>query len=324
MTADRFPRTAFFGTPEFAAASLQALLDAGVDVPLVVTQPDRPVGRHAELRPSAVGALAASRGLPTEKPETLKANAGLVARLREARPDAIAVVAYGRILPPEILALPRLGCVNVHASLLPRWRGASPIQAAILAGDAETGVVTMRMEEGLDTGPVYLERRVAIGERETSGELSGRLQLLGGELLVETLEGLAAGRLSARPQPGDPTATATATATVCRPIRREDALVDWERPAAEILRRLRAFTPWPGLFTFLEGERVKILDADESRERPAAPSGSFDLASGELVASAGEGTAVRIHRLQRAGRKPVTGAEFARAARLPGRFGAPR
>ena len=192
----------------------------------------------------------------------MKANAGLVARLREARPDAIAVVAYGRILPPEILGLPRLGCVNVHASLLPRWRGASPIQAAILAGDAETGVVTMRMEEGLDTGPVYLERRVAIGEHETAGELSGRLQLLGGKLLVETLEGLAAGRLSPSPQPGDPTA-----ATVCRPIRREDALVDWERPAAEILRRLRAFTPWPGLFTFLEGERVKILEADESRER---------------------------------------------------------
>ncbi len=234
MTADRFPRTVFFGTPDFAAASLQALLDAGVDVPLVVTQPDRPVGRHAELRPSAVAALAASRGIPTEKPETLKANAGFVARLREARPEAIAVVAYGRILPPEILGLPRLGCVNVHASLLPRWRGASPIQAAILAGDAETGVVTMRMEEGLDTGPVYLQRRVTIGEHETSGELSGRLQLLGGALLVETLEGLAAGRLSPSPQAGD----STATATVCRPIRREDALVDWERPAAEIVRRL--------------------------------------------------------------------------------------
>ena len=320
MTADRFPRTAFFGTPEFAAASLDALLDAGVDVPLVVTQPDRPVGRHAELRPSAVGALAASRNIPTEKPETLKGNADLVARLREARPDAIAVVAYGRILPPEILGLPRLGCVNVHASLLPRWRGASPIQAAILAGDAETGVVTMRMEEGLDTGPVYLERRVAIGEHETAGELSGRLQLLGGKLLVETLEGLAAGRLSPRPQSG----ALTGTATVCRPIRREDALVDWERPAAEILRRLRAFTPWPGLFTFLEGERVKILEAEESRERLAAPPGSFDLESGELVAGAGTGTAVRIRRLQRAGRKPVSGAEFARAARLPGRFGAPR
>jgi methionyl-tRNA formyltransferase len=318
VTADRFPRTAFFGTPEFAAASLQALLDAGVDVPLVVTQPDRPVGRHAELRRSAVAALAALRNIPTEKPEVLKANAGLVARLREARPDAIAVVAYGRILPAEILGLPRLGCVNVHASLLPRWRGASPIQAAILAGDAETGVVTMRMEEGLDTGPVYLERRVAIGEHETSGELSERLQWLGGEVLVETLEGLAAGRLSPRPQAGD------ATATVCRPIRRDDALVDWERPAAEILRRLRAFTPWPGLFTFLEGERVKILEAGESAERLAAPPGSFDLASGELVAAAGEGTSVRIHRLQRAGRKPVTGAEFVRAARLPGRFGNPR
>ncbi|MET0621239.1 MAG: methionyl-tRNA formyltransferase [Thermoanaerobaculia bacterium] len=324
MTADRFPRTVFFGTPDFAAASLRALLGAGVDVPLVVTQPDRPVGRHAELRPSAVAALAASRGIPLEKPETLKANAGFVSRLREARPEAIAVVAYGRILPPEILGLPRLGCINVHASLLPRWRGASPIQAAILAGDAETGVVTMRMEEGLDTGPVYLERRVTIGEHETSGELSGRLQLLGGALLVETLEGLAAGRLSPSPQAGD----STATATVCRPIRREDALVDWERPAAEIVRRLRAFTPWPGLFTFLQGERVKILDADARSEPLAAPPGSFDLAGDleedELVAAAGEGTAVRIRRLQRAGRKPVTGAEFARAARLPGRFGTPQ
>ena len=306
----------FFGTPDFAAASLQALLDAGATIPLVVTQPDRPVGRHAEPRPSAVAALAGANGLPTEKPGTVRSNPELLARLADVRPEAIAVVAYGRILPAEILRLPRLGCVNVHASLLPRWRGASPVQAAILAGDAETGVATMRMEEGLDTGPVYLERRVRIGERETAGELSERLARLGGELLVETLEGLAAGRLVPRPQEGEP--------TLCRPIRREDALVDWQRPAAEIVRRLRAFTPWPGLYTFLEGERVKILDADESPEAFDAPPGTFGLEAGELLAAAGAGTAVRIARLQRAGRKPVSGAEFARAARLPGRFGSAR
>jgi methionyl-tRNA formyltransferase len=312
MTEPR-PATVFFGTPEFSVPSLEALLDAGFAVPLVVTQPDRPVGRHAAPQPSPVAALAQARGIPTEKPETVRGNAALLETLTRARPDAIAVVAYGRILPREILDLPRLACVNVHASLLPRWRGASPIQAAILAGDPETGVATLRMEEGLDTGPVYLERRVPIGERETAGELSSRLSLLGGALLVETLAGLEAGTLPARPQAGE--------ATVCRPIRREDALVDWERPAEEILRRLRAFTPWPGLYTFLEGERVKILEADPWPAGSAAPPGAFELSAGELVAAAGGRSGLRLGRLQRAGRRPVTGAEFARAARLPGRFG---
>jgi methionyl-tRNA formyltransferase len=313
LAPDRFPRTVFFGTPEFAAASLEALLDAGVPVPLVVTQPDRPVGRHAAPQPSAVAALAAKAGLPVEKPERVKSSPEFLARLSNAEPDVFAVVAYGRILPPEILELPRLGGVNVHASLLPRWRGASPVQAAILAGDTVTGVVTMRMEAGLDSGPVYLERRVAIGPRETAGELSERLQRLGGQLLVETLEALAAGSLQARPQSGE--------VTVCRTIRREDALVDWEQPAEQIVRRLRAFTPWPGLYTFLEGERVKILEAESSETGADAPSGTLALETGELIAVAGAGTAVRIGRLQRSGRNPVTGAEFARAARLPARFG---
>jgi methionyl-tRNA formyltransferase len=309
------PRTVFFGTPEFAAASLRALFDAGVPVPLVVTQPDRPVGRHSAPRPSAVAALAAEAGIPVEKPLAVRSNDALLARLADARPEAIAVVAYGRILPTEILTLPPLGCVNVHASLLPRWRGASPVQAAILAGDTETGVAIMRMEEGLDTGPIYLERRVPIGSRETAGELSERLQRLGGELLVETLAGLAAGRLTPRPQAGEP--------TFCRPIRREEALVDWERPAEEIARRLRAFTPWPGLYTFLDGDRVKILEADAGANpnAPGAPPGSVAFESGELVVASGGGTALRIGRLQRAGRSPVSGAEFARAARLPARFG---
>jgi methionyl-tRNA formyltransferase len=309
-------RIVFFGTPDFAVPSLAALLEAGLAVPLVVSQPDRPVGRHAGPRPSAVGGFAAARGISVEKPATVRGNAALLGTLRAARPDAIAVVAFGRILPIEILRLPALGCLNVHASLLPRHRGASPIQAAILAGDSETGVATMRMEEGLDTGPVYLERRVRIGDRETAGELSSRLAGMGGELLVETLRGLAAATLLARPQTGEP--------SFCRPIRREDGAVDWTRSASELSRRLRAYTPWPGLYTFLGSERVKILEADAGVGSPSAEPGSFGLEGGRLVAWAGEGTLLRIGRLQRAGRKPVTGAEFARSVQLPGRFESPR
>ncbi len=309
-------RVVFFGTPDFAVPSLAALLDAGFAVPLVVTQPDRPVGRHAAPRPSAVAAFAAGRGIPVEKPAAVRGNAGLFETLSAARPDAIAVVAFGRILPAEILRLPPMGCLNVHASLLPRHRGASPIQAAILAGDSETGVAAMRLEEGLDTGPVYLERRVRIGEKETAGGLSSRLATMGGELLVETLRGLAAGKLSARPQEGEP--------SFCRPIRREDAAIDWTRSAGELSRRLRAYTPWPGLYTFLGPERVKILEADVDSGSGLGEPGSFRLEGGRLVASAGEGTALSIERLQRAGRRPVAGAEFARSVQLPGRFESPR
>jgi methionyl-tRNA formyltransferase len=308
-------RVVFFGTPDFAVPSLKALLDAGIAVPLVVSQPDRPVGRHAGPHPSAVAAVAEARGIPIEKPATVRDNAALFEALAVARPDAIVVVAYGRILPTEILRLPPMGCLNVHASLLPRHRGASPIQAAILAGDPETGVATMRMEEGLDTGPVYLERRIRIGDRETAGELSSRLAEMGGEILVETLRGLAAGTLSARPQAGEP--------SLCRPIRREDGAVDWTRSAGELSRRLRAYTPWPGLYSFLGSERVKILDADADAGSDSGEPGSFRLEGVRLVASAGEGTTLRIERLQRAGRKPVTGAEFARSVQLPGRFESP-
>ena len=304
--------TVFFGTPDFAVPSLRALLDAGIPVPLVVTQPDRPVGRRAEVRPSAVGAFAAEHGLPIEKPECVRANALLRERLRALAPDTIAVVAYGRLLPPELLSLPRLGCVNVHASLLPKHRGASPVQAAILAGDRETGVVTMKMEEGLDTGPLYLERRTAIKKGETTGELSARLARDGGELLVETLRRLDAGGLPARLQTGEP--------SVCRTIRREDGAVDWSLDAEEIDRRLRAFTPWPGLYTFLGGERVKILEAHPSAEGSPLEPGTAAFESGRLLAGAGGHTALVLERLQRAGRTPVTAAEFARGTSPPIRF----
>src|SRR5262249_48446229 len=220
----------FFGTPEFAVPSLSLLLESGTRVGLVVTQPDRPSGRHSVPRPSAVARLAAVRGIPIEKPGKLRAASSLEAIAR-ATPDVGVVVAYGRILPRELLETPRLGFVNVHASLLPRYRGASPIQAALLAGDSGTGVGTMKVVAGLGSGPLYLEQRVDIGSQETSGSLSARLAAAGGELLVATLAGLEAGTLAPRPQAGTP--------TFCRPIRREDGEVDWTRPAIEVGRRLR-------------------------------------------------------------------------------------
>jgi methionyl-tRNA formyltransferase len=305
-------KVAFFGTPEFAVPSLAALLDGGFEVPLVVTQPDKPVGRHAEVRPSPVGALAALRGIPVARPDTLRGNAGFLQQLSDARPDAAAVVAYGRLLPREVLALPRLGCVNVHASLLPRHRGASPIQAAILAGDRVTGVVTMRIEEQLDAGPIYLERRVAIEPRQNAGELSERLAREGAVLLVETLRRLGSGDLKARPQTGEP--------TFSKPIRRDDGRIEWEMTAEEIERRLRAFTPWPGVFAFLGKERIKVLDAESVRDGSEEAPGTLVARDGGALAVAGQGSALRLLKVQRAGRKPISGEEFLRGLALPARL----
>lgn len=306
-------RAVFFGTPGFAVPSLSALLDSGVDVPLVVTQPDRPVGRHAAPRPSAVAGAAAARRIALAKPERLRGNSELLAQIAEIAPDVGVVVAYGKLLPAPLLELPRLSFVNVHASLLPKYRGASPIQAAILAGDRETGIVTMRVVEELDAGPIYLERRVAIGARERADSLSERLAAAGGALLVETLRGLEAGIISAAPQRGEP--------SFCRPVRREDGEVDWTLPAAAIERRLRAYTPWPGLYTFLGDERVKILAVETGPGgRPEAP-GVFWAEKGRLFAAAGGGSSIELAQLQRAGRNAVSGADFALAARSPRRFG---
>lgn len=304
----------FFGTPEFAVPSLDALLEAGVEVPLVVTQPDRPVGRHGSPVAGAVARRAEEAGLPVAKPERLKGNAELLERIRALAPDAGVVVAYGRLLPTDLLAVPRLGFVNVHASLLPRHRGASPVQAALLAGDEETGVVTMRVVPELDAGPLYLARRAAIRPAEDAGLLSHRLSREGAALLVETLRGLERGALEPVPQRGEP--------TYCRTLRREDGEVDWSMDASEIARRLRAFTPWPGLYTFLGEERVKLLAAEAVAGDPSLAPGVLARAGDEAVAGAGGGTALRLRRVQREGRKPVSGAEFARGIpRLPARLG---
>lgn len=309
-------RVVFFGTPRFAVTSLEALVDSGFAVPLVVTQPDRPVGRSGRPRPSPVAEAARERGIRVDTPERLRGNEAFLEGLAAARADAIAVVAYGKLLPGAILDLPRFGCVNVHASLLPKYRGASPISAAILAGDPETGVVTMKIVSELDAGPVYLERRTAIAERDDAASLSERLAGEGAALLVQTLRGLEAGTLSARPQQGEPTFT--------RPLTREQGRVAWGQTAPEIERRLRAYTPWPGLHSSVNGERVKLLElAVAGCGDPGAAPGTIRDAGGEPTVAAGDGTALVLKRVQREGRKPTTGKEFlrglpARAARFDG------
>jgi methionyl-tRNA formyltransferase len=221
-------------------------------------------------------------------------------------------VAYGKILPTELLDIPRLGFVNVHASVLPRFRGASPVAAAILAGEQETGVTTMRVAEELDAGPVYLVRKTAIHPGEDAGSLAGRLAEMGAPLLVETLRALEAGTLEAAPQSGEP--------SFCRTIRREDGEIDWTRDAGEISRRLRAYTPWPGAFTFLGGERIKILDAVAGPPPRLGEPGALWSEDGKLYVAAGGPSSLEVRSLQRAGRKLVTGAEFARSLKMPVRF----
>jgi methionyl-tRNA formyltransferase len=307
----------FFGSPSFALPSLESLRDAGHTLALVVSQPGKPVGRRGEVTDPPVAERAKSLGIQVFQPPTLKDDAA-VARLSAAGADVFVVVAYGKILAERVLDLPRLGCVNVHGSLLPRWRGASPVQASVLAGDAVTGVSIMKMDAGMDTGPVYTTRETRIGEEETAEELSARLALMGANALVETLNFLE-GEEGGLPVPQD-----DAHATTCPKITREDARVDWTRPAAELARRARAFTPWPGLFTIRRNTRVKLfhvsLEAEAGWVGVGAEKslGTILEASPRLVIACGEG-ALSIGTLQAEGRRALPAAEFVRGERvLPG------
>ena len=304
-------RLLFFGTPEFAVPSLAALVDAGVVPLLVVSQPDRPAGRGKRLAAPPVARWARERGLPVAQPQRVGTPAFL-AELRELAPDVAAVVAFGQIFPRELLVLPRLGCVNVHASLLPRWRGAAPIQAAIAAGDAETGVTTMLMEEGLDSGPMLLRRATPIGEAETAGELAGRLAAMGADLLVETLAALDAGRLAPLPQPAE---GITRAPKVAPGVQR----LDWNLPAAELARRILAASPSPGVEAELGGRPARLLRARPlaARREPAAAPGSLLGLEGEALAvAAGEGSLLGLLELQRPGRRVLPAREFANGERL--------
>jgi methionyl-tRNA formyltransferase len=334
-------RVVFFGSPVFAVPTLEALHGRGHEVPLVVSQPGKPVGRGARVTDPPVATRAKSLGMHVFQPPTLKDDTA-VARLAEAHAEFFVVAAYGKILARRVLDLPRFGCLNVHGSLLPRWRGASPIQAAILAGDAVTGVSIMRMHAGMDTGPVYTVRETRIGEEEDSASLGRRLALLGADALVETLFFLegetpdqtagAAPRGSGGADPATlavpsqkifnpPLPQDSSLATYCPKITREDGRVDWARPADELVRRSRAFTPWPGLFTLRRNTRLKLsglrLVADGPRVRKGADSpspGTVLEAGTRVVVACGEG-AVAIAALQLEGRRTLPAADFARGER---------
>ncbi|HEX3129276.1 MAG TPA: methionyl-tRNA formyltransferase [Thermoanaerobaculia bacterium] len=312
MAAAPIERIVFFGTPEFAVPTLAALVAAGRKPACVVTQPARPVGRGQKVQDPPVAAWARERGLPVVQPEKVR-DPAFLETTRELAPDVAVVVAFGQIFPRDLLALPRLGCVNVHASLLPRWRGAAPIQAAIAAGDRVTGVTTMLMEAGLDTGPMLLEEETEIRPDETADELSRRLAEMGGRLLVRTLERLEAGDLEPRPQDA-------AAATYAPRLTREDGRVDWTRPAREIADRLRAFTPWPGQSAMLGGEPVKLVRVEVLQEGvgggEAAPGTFLGVRDGRLAVVCGGGSVLGLAELQRPGRKPLKGADFANGERL--------
>ncbi len=300
-------RIVFAGTPEFAVPSLRAACGKA-EVVAVYTQPDRPAGRGRGLQASPVKQEALARGIPVLQTQTLKSQVSRDA-LRALKPDLMVVVAYGLLLPQKILDIPEEGCWNVHASLLPRWRGAAPIQRAIEAGDAETGVCLMRMEKGLDTGPVLLSQSVAIGEQETGGQLHDRLAELGAQVLADGLGLLRAGiRPVPRPQPA-------LGVTYAHKLDKAEAKLDWSQPAAVLARRVRAFNPWPVAEAMLAGERLRIHGA-VAIDAPAGAAPGTVLAAGRdgIDVACGEG-ALRIRVLQRDGGKAITAADWLNARR---------
>ncbi|HUQ28051.1 MAG TPA: methionyl-tRNA formyltransferase [Usitatibacter sp.] len=298
-------RVAFAGTPPFAATALEAIRAAGHAVSLVLTQPDRPAGRRGlRLTPSAVATTATSGGLDVIKPTTLRDPAAQQA-LREAAPEVLVVAAYGLLLPNEVLVIPRLGCINIHASLLPRWRGAAPIQRAILAGDLATGISIMQMDQGLDTGPVLLARSLPIASSDTAGSLTQALAALGAELVVEALACLDA----LAPAPQD-----AALATHAPKIAKAEAALDWNDSATNLERRVRAFNPAPGAETRFAGETIKVWEAHvTSGTGMAGQVISADVHG--VVVACGTGALV-LKQVQRAGGKSLRAGEFARGARL--------
>ncbi|HUT56225.1 MAG TPA: methionyl-tRNA formyltransferase [bacterium] len=295
-------RVIFMGTPEFAVPALRALVRAGHEVPLTVTQPDRPRGRKAAPAPPPVKTVAREMGLAVTQPERMT-EPGVLETLRDARPDAIVVVAFGHILRREVLALPPRGCINGHASLLPRYRGAAPIQWAIANGETVTGVTTMLMTEGLDSGPILLQRELAIAPDDTGGSLHDKLAPMAAELIVETLAGLAAATIVPNPQDH-------ALTTYAPMLKKEDGKIDWAMPAASLALFVRAFDPWPGTYTFMHGAQLKITKAGVGGGRKEGTPGTVLAADKDgIVVACGEGS-LSILELQPAGKRRMKAAEF--------------
>ncbi|CAH0647856.1 MULTISPECIES: methionyl-tRNA formyltransferase [Pseudomonas] len=289
-------RIVFAGTPEFAAEHLKALLDSPYEIVAVYTQPDRPAGRGQKLMPSAVKALAVAHGIPVLQPQTLR-NAEAQAELAALQPDLMVVVAYGLILPQAVLDIPRLGCINSHASLLPRWRGAAPIQRAVEAGDTESGVTVMRMEAGLDTGPMLLKVATPISAEDTGGSLHDRLAQMGPPAVVQAIAGLADGSLQGEVQND-------ALATYAHKLNKDEARLDWRRPAVELERLIRAFNPWPVCHSTLDGESVKVLAANVAAGK-GEPGEILSASKDGLVVACGD-QALSLTRLQLPGGKALT------------------
>ncbi|MGL6110960.1 MAG: methionyl-tRNA formyltransferase [Rubrivivax sp.] len=313
-------RVAFAGTPDFARVALQHLLDAGFQTLLVLTQPDRPAGRGLKLQASAVKQLAVARGLAVEQPRSLRLDGKYPDDAQAARaallcvkPDVLVVAAYGLILPPWVLELPRLGCVNIHGSLLPRWRGAAPVQRAIEAGDAHTGISIMQMDAGLDTGDVLRLEAIDIEPGDTSASLSQRLAHLGARLMVETLRDLANGCVARRPQPAQGVSYA-------RKIDKAEAAIDWHASAVTIERRVRAFDPFPGAWFRLDGDSAKLWRAVVVQRGvdavDALPGQVLAFDPGRLVVACGA-DALDLLELQRAGGRRLPAGAFLQAAGLP-------
>ena len=291
----------FAGTPDFALASLRALVEAAVIPAVVLTQPDRPSGRGKKMTASPVKQFAQDRGIPVWQPQTLK-DPDTVAALRDFEPDLMVVAAYGLLLPQDVLDIPGRGCLNVHASLLPRWRGAAPIQAAILAGDEQTGISLMHMEAGLDTGPVYVRESFDIDANMTAGDAHDRLAELGGAMLVASLPKILDGSLKAEQQDD-------IRATYAPKIKTSDAKIDWDQPATDLHRHVRAYNPVPGARFEFRGESIKCWDAELS-DQEGSPAGTVLSADKEgVVVACGEGSLV-LKELQRPGRRRVSAAEF--------------
>ena len=291
----------FAGTPAFAATALEALIQAGHNIVMVLTQPDRPAGRGMQMTASAVKLLAQQHHLPILQPASLK-NADAQTQLQSLNADVMVVAAYGLILPPAILAIPRFGCLNIHASLLPRWRGAAPIQRAILAGDHETGITIMQMDAGLDTGDMLLKHTIAIAPDDTTQSLHDKLSLLGGQSIVEALRLLQQCQLIPIPQNGD-------QASYAAKITKSEAEIDWRMTAQQIDRMVRAFNPSPGAYSFFRNNLLKIWQASATHEGAGKPGEIVAFGASGILVACGSGS-LRIEAMQKSGGKKMTAADF--------------